>query len=173
MTEPLVERPDMTAYGVPRGPEGALAWSWAEERLVRCRNYWVATADASGRPHAMPVWGVWRSSADGPDSFWFSCAPTARRAANLAVNPRLVVAVDDTVEVVSVEGVARCVPGTDPHVAAAIDSYVAKYWPGEDPEPHAGFLRSHVIYSVTPLVAFGIIEREDEFAAKATRWRWA
>lgn len=83
------------------------------------------------------------SSADGPDSFWFSCAPTARRAANLAVNPRLVVAVDDTVEVVSVEGVARCVPGTDPHAAAAIDSYVAKYWPGEDPEPHAGFLRSH------------------------------
>lgn len=34
------------------------------------------------------------------------------------------------------------------------------------------FVRSHAIIEVTPDRAFGIIEREDEFAQRATRWRW-
>lgn len=34
------------------------------------------------------------------------------------------------------------------------------------------FVRSHAIIEVTPNRAFGIIEREDEFAHRATRWTW-
>jgi hypothetical protein len=48
-----------------------------------------------------------------------------------------------------------------------------KYW--EDPSVHAdmeAFVRSHAIIEVTPQVAFGIIERDEEFAQRATRWRW-
>ncbi len=50
-------------------------------------------------------------------------------------------------------------------------SYLAKYWnnPADHPEM---FVRSHAIVEVTPELAFGIIEREDEFAPRATRWRW-
>jgi general stress protein 26 len=170
MSEPIVERPAMSDYGVPETPDGALPWSWARDRLVTSRNYWVITASPDGRPAAMPVWGVWIDAPDDEGSFWFSCAPSSRKARNIAANPKVVVAADATVEVVSVDGTARLLQGSD--AGDAVDAYVAKYWPGEDPEPHAAFLNSHSIYAVTPDRAYGIIEREDEFAQKATRWRW-
>lgn len=162
----------MADYGVPSDPEGALPWSWAEERLVANRNYWVVTASAEARPHAMPVWGTWLPATE---RFWFSCSPRARKARNLAANPQCVVAVDDTVECVSVEGRARLV---DPEVdAAAVDhavaSYVTKYWEDESVHPSMeAFVRSHAIFEFTPERAFAIIEREEEFAGRATRWRW-
>jgi general stress protein 26 len=162
----------MSDYGVPRDLEGTLPWSWAQERLCGNRNYWVVTASASGRPHALPVWGVWL-----PDTerFWFSCSPNARKVRNIEANPQCVVTVDDTVECISVEGRARLVDaGVDgPSIDHAVASYVSKYW--EDPAVHPqmeAFLRSHAILEVTPEVAFGIIERDDDFARRATRWRW-
>ena len=30
---------------------GTLAWSWAEERLIESRYYWVGTTWPEGRPH--------------------------------------------------------------------------------------------------------------------------
>ena len=54
-----------------------------------------------------------------------------------------------------------------------VSAYMTKYW--EDPAVHPEmetFLRSHAMVEVEPVVAFGIIEREEEFAQKATRWRW-
>jgi nitroimidazol reductase NimA-like FMN-containing flavoprotein (pyridoxamine 5'-phosphate oxidase superfamily) len=162
----------MSDYGVPDDLVGALPWRWAEQRLVENKNYWVVTASAAGRPHALPVWGVWLP---GTERFWFSCSPNARKLRNLLENPQCAVTVDDTVECVSVEGRGRLADAE--RDAAAIDdmiaAYLAKYW--TDPSVHAemdGFLRSHAIIEVTPERAFGIIEREDEFAARATRWRW-
>ncbi len=162
----------MSDYGVPTDPTGALPWSWAEERLVGNKNFWVVTASASGRPHAMPVWGVWDR---GSERFWFSCSPEARKARNIADNPQCVVAVDDTVECVSVEGRARIVDASreGPVIDLIVSQYVTKYW--EDPSVHAemeAFLRGHLLVEVTPELAFGIIEREEEFAQRATRWRW-
>lgn len=162
----------MSDYGVPDDPAGALPWAWAQERLVGNRNYWVVTVDASGRPHAMPVWGVWLPETE---RFWFSCAPNSRKARNIRENAQCVVTVDDTVECISVEGRARI---ADPVSQAdgidqAVAAYLTKYW--DDPSLHPemeAFLRGHLIVEVTPDRAFGIIEREDEFAQRATRWRW-
>jgi nitroimidazol reductase NimA-like FMN-containing flavoprotein (pyridoxamine 5'-phosphate oxidase superfamily) len=173
MTDPpRVERPAMADYGVPADPAGALPWAWAQERLVRNRNYWVVTTSASGRPHALPVWGVWLPQTD---RFWFSCSPTSRKLRNIVENPQCAVTVDDTVECVSVEGRARVAdPVRDADdMQQMIAAYVAKYW--ADPESHGemeAFLRAHAIVEVTPDRAFGIIEREDEFPTRATRWRW-
>ncbi len=162
----------MSDYGVPTDPADALPWTWAEQRLVRNRNYWLVTASAAARPHALPVWGIWLPETE---RFWCSCSPNSRKARNLAENPQCVVTVDDTVECVSVEGRGRIVDpareadAVDPAVAA----YVTKYW--DDPGVHAemeAFLRSHAIIEFTPDRAFGIIERVDEFARRATRWRW-
>lgn len=162
----------MSDYGVPADPADALPWAWAQQRLIDNRNYWVVTASASGRPHSMPVWGVWLPQAD---RFWFSCSPNARKARNIAENPQCVVTVDDTVECVSVEGRARIVDATRDAEAvdAVVAGYVSKYW--DDPAQHAemeAFLRSHTIIEVTPERAFGIIEREEDFARRATRWSW-
>jgi general stress protein 26 len=162
----------MSDYGVPTDLEGTLPWTWAKQRLVENRNYWLVTASAAARPHAMPVWGVWLPETD---RFWFSCSPHARKARNIVENPQCVVTVDDTVECVSVEGRARIVdPARDADaVGPAVAAYLTKYW--DDPAVHAemeAFVRSHALVEVTPDRAFGIIEREDEFARRATRWRW-
>ena len=164
----------MSDYGVPTDTTDALPWAWAEERLVANKNYWVITATAAARPHAMPVWGVWLPETD---RFWFSCAPSSRKARNIMENPQCAVTVDDTVECVSVEGRARIVDPAARADRAAIDqavaTYVSKYW--DQPADHAessAFVRSNTLIEVTPERAFGIIEREDEFARRATRWRW-
>jgi general stress protein 26 len=169
---PSVQRPEMSDYGVPSDPAGALPWAWAQQRLVANKNYWVVTASASGRPHAMPVWGAWLSETD---RFWFSCSPRARKARNIRENAQCVITVDDTVECVSVEGRAQVVDA-ERHADAvdrAVATYVSKYWddPGQHPEMEA-FVRSNLIIEVVPERAFGIIEREDEFSQRATRWNW-
>ena len=88
-------------YGIHEDAEGLLEWSWAEERLVAARNYWVCTARPNGRPHAMPVWGLWHEGA-----FYFSSSPDSRKARNLAANPAVTVHLESGDEVVIVEGVA-------------------------------------------------------------------
>jgi nitroimidazol reductase NimA-like FMN-containing flavoprotein (pyridoxamine 5'-phosphate oxidase superfamily) len=160
----------MSSYGVPADLDGVLPWSWAEERLVANKNYWVVTADGAGRPHAMPVWGVWLPD---PDRFVFSCAPTARKARNIAVNPHVCVTVDDTVECVSVEGTARVVESDAADAEPTGRIYAEKYEPDAAKRADlAAFFLSHHLVEVTPERAFGIIERDEDFARRATRWVW-
>ena len=80
MMTPIASRPYMPGYGVepPDGGMGLLPWSWAEERLIASHEYWLATVRPDGRPHLMPVWGVW---SDG--SLWFSSSEGSRKARNL------------------------------------------------------------------------------------------
>ena len=159
----------MRDYGVPEGTDGVLPWTWAEERLAGSRNYWISTADASGRPHSMPVWGVWLPALD---RFWFSCSPSARKARNLRANPRVVVAPADTVEVVSLEGTAA--PASTDEQAEGVEAYWQKYGAemGMERAAVVEFLTAHAAFAVTPERAFGIIERAEEFSQRATRWRW-
>ena len=157
----------MAAYGTDSPEWEALPWSWAVERLTPNKNYWVVTVSAGGAPHALPVWGVWN---DDDLRFMFSCAPTARKARNIAANPHVVFTVDSTIECISVEGTAA--PITEPgRIDTWIDRYVAKY-SSEIPEGLGDFVRQHAMFEVVPTIAFAIIEREVEFATRATRWRF-
>jgi hypothetical protein len=155
---PKAERPHMPGYGVPRSRKGLLPWAWAERRLTRSHNYWLITVRPNGRPHAMPVWGLWL---DGV--FYFSTGRKSRKARNLARNPRCIVCTERADEAVIVEGVAREMKG-----AAVLGRlgrpYHAKYKPWEL-EPELG-----PIYAVRPRVAFGM--HESRFASAATRWRF-
>jgi hypothetical protein len=167
MTEPIGERPAMSDYGVDTPDWAPLPWSWAASRLAQGRNYWVVTASAAARPHALPVWGVW----DHDDlRFAFSCSPHSRKAANIAANPQITVAVADTVECVSVEGHAVVVEGDRKDVWA--ERYLTKYAPIA-PTLTVEFIGQNLVVELVPDRAFGIIEREDEFAARATRWRFS
>jgi PPOX class probable F420-dependent enzyme len=155
----------MPDYGVDTPSWVPLPWSWAAERLAANRNFWVVTVSADGRPHALPVWGVWDDT-DG--RFAFSCSPRARKARNLAANPHAVIMTDDTVECLSIEG--RVDPVRDDgRLRQWIDRYLAKYLP-ISPDISADFLRRHLMLEFAPERAFAIIEREDEFATRATRW---
>jgi nitroimidazol reductase NimA-like FMN-containing flavoprotein (pyridoxamine 5'-phosphate oxidase superfamily) len=148
----------MPGYGVPRIRRGLLSWTWAKRRLTGSRNYWLVTVRPDGRPHAMPVWGVW---VDG--AFHFSTGRRSRKTRNLVRNPRCVVCTDRVHEAVIVEGVAREVR-SPAELARLAGPYRRKYAPWAlDPELGP-------VYRVLPRVAFGMHEKR--FLSAATRWRF-
>ncbi len=153
--EPRADRPHMPDYGIARGDEGLLPWSWARERLVASHNYWVSTTRPDGRPHASAVWGVWLD-----DGLYFSCAPGARKARNLAANPNCVITTERADEAVIVEGVVE--PATD---AARLAEFKQAY----DPK-YAWDMGTEGILVLRPRVAFAFIETADKFGTTATRW---
>lgn len=165
MAEPVAQMPHMPEYGVRPGTWEPLPWSWAAERLLACRNFWVVTASAGGRPHALPVWGVWD---DDEHRFFFSSAPHARRIRNLAANRQVVVAVDSTVEVVSVEGRAALVTDDDRRRTWA-RRYLDKYL-SLAPDLTEEFVLGGAVVEVVPEKVLSVIERADEFATRPTRW---
>ena len=155
----------MPDYGVDTPSWSPLPWSWAAERLVANRNFWIVTASPQGQPHALPAWGVWDH---GESRFAFSCGPRSRKARNLAANPRTAILAEDTVECVSIEGRAAPVHDTE-RQAVWIDRYLTKYRPMAA-DLSAEFIRQNVLVEFAPERAFGVIEREEEFGSRATRW---
>lgn len=149
----------MPQYGIASAEagEGLLPWSWAEKRLVAAHNYWVASTRPDGRPHAMPVWGVWL---DG--RFVFSTATGSRKGRNLSKRAECVVTTERADEAVIVEGLARVID--DAAVLAAFKrAYDAKYaW---DMDVSQGG-----IWCVEPHTAFAFIETDERFATTATRF---
>lgn len=166
MSEPIGERPAMADYGVNVPEWKALPWDWAAMRLVACRNYWLISVGTDGQPHSLPVWGVWD---DDDRQFMFSCSPNAKKVRNIEANPKVALTNDDSVECVSVQGTAERLTDMK-RIDEWVARYVKKYGAEMGPEA-AGFIRSHACFEVTPTVALSIIERADEFALRATRWR--
>src|SRR5215471_19087710 len=120
---PRGSRPRMPGYGLPRSRKGLLPWDWAERRLARSHNYWLITVRPDGRPHAMPLWGIW---VDG--GFYFSTGSTSRKARNLARNRRCIVCNERADQAVIVEGRASRV--TDKNLLGRLARpYHAKYKP--------------------------------------------
>ena len=101
-------RPAMPGYGVRVTADGMLPWAWAQERLTRSRTYWVATVRPDGRPHLMPVWGVWAGG-----RLVFSSGLRSRKVRNLVGEPRVAVATDQGDEPVVVEGAAALLAAED------------------------------------------------------------
>ena len=123
MEIPRVSRPYMPGYGIagPAEGSGLLHWSWAAERLTAARNYWVATVWPDGRPHVMPVWGMWDDS-----TLWFSSSVGSRKVRNLTADPRCCITTEDAADPVVIEGTARI--STDPAVLQRVtDLMNAKY----------------------------------------------
>lgn len=160
MPDPVGERPVMRGYGLAETDEGLLPWSWALERLTRSHDYWCATTWPDGRPHVMPVWGVWR---DG--GLWFSSAPTSRKARNVERDPRCVLTTDDALEPVVLEGRAERVTELA-RVEAFTDAANAKY----ETDYAVDFYVRNALYRVEPSWVFAL--SEEHFDTSPTRWRF-
>jgi pyridoxamine 5'-phosphate oxidase-like protein len=161
---PIVSRPDMPGYGLQPAGEGTglLPWSWAEERLTESRNYWLVSRWPDGRPHAMPVWGIWHESA-----FWFSSSKPSRKAKNLSADPRCVVTTEDAENPVVVEGLAELI--TAPAgLAILLALENAKYSTDYGIEMLDPVANS--AYRVRPLWAFGL--QAGDFTGSPTRWEF-
>ena len=161
MAEPKVTRPWMPGYGVPEKLDGAFPWRWAEERLVNCRNYFVATTRPDGRPHVMAVWGLWL-----PDEnlFGFSTAITTVKSKNLLANPACAITIEDGHHNVVVEGTAQLTELAE--LPDFIKTYAQKYY-GKDDTTAVG----SPIWTVKPTVAFAFNE-DETFSTSATRWEF-
>ena len=159
--EPAASRPYMKGYGVPADPEGMLPWSHVAERMAGSRNYWICTTRPDGRPHAMPVWGLWLD-----ETLYFGTGRDTVKARNLAANPAVVVHLESGDDMVVIEGVAEEIT-PDPALAQRLaDASEAKYNLSNDPNESAG-----PTYVLRPHVAFAWLEKD--FVKTATRWVFA
>jgi PPOX class probable F420-dependent enzyme len=157
---PEPERPTMpSGYGIAKGPKGQMAWSVVERQLTKAKNYWVGTTRPDGRPHVMPVWGLWVEGV-----FYFSSDGTSRKARNIAANPWAVVHLESGDDAVIVEGAAQRV--RDKALLARVDAaYKTKYRMGL-----RGIPGDVGVFMVRPKVVFAW--RERDFPKSATRWRF-
>ncbi len=139
-------------YGIPATDEGMLDWAFVEGEMAQARNYWVASTRPDGRPHVVPVWGIWL---DGV--FYHGGGAQTRKARNLAQNPHVAVHLESGDRVVILEGEVEEV--TDPAVVARVDAaYVTKY----------GMEHGTPMWALRPRTAFAWAE----YPTTVTRWRW-
>jgi nitroimidazol reductase NimA-like FMN-containing flavoprotein (pyridoxamine 5'-phosphate oxidase superfamily) len=162
MADPRADRPSMPGYGVVPADEGSglLSWEEGERRLTVAHDYWCATVCPDGRPHVMPVWGVWL---DG--RLWFSSGLRSRKARNLEADPRCTITTDDARRPVVIEGAAERLTDAGP-----IESFVAAVNAKYDAGLTTGFQDPTVngTFAVRPVRAFGITA--DDFTGSPTRW---
>jgi nitroimidazol reductase NimA-like FMN-containing flavoprotein (pyridoxamine 5'-phosphate oxidase superfamily) len=155
--KPRRRRPAFKGYGIADSEDGMLPWSWGVERLERARNYWVSTTRPDGRPHAMPVWGVWLDGA-----FVFGSGRDSAKSRNLAANPAVVVHLESGDETVILEG--RAEPVLDEELERRVDEvYGSKY----DFKPDASG-ESDPWFIVRPKRAYAWIEAS--YPTSATRF---
>ncbi len=161
--EPRAGRPYMPGYGLLDAAHGTglLPWAWAVERLERSDDYWVATIRPDGRPHVMPVWGVWME-----DALWFSSSRGSRKARNLAANAaHCTIATDNAYEPVVIEGEAVLIDDL-----AVIGAFVAETNQKYKTDYSIDFFNpaDNACFNVRPTWAFGLIE--SDFTGSPTRW---
>jgi nitroimidazol reductase NimA-like FMN-containing flavoprotein (pyridoxamine 5'-phosphate oxidase superfamily) len=161
-------------------------WTTVRDRLADPEpesTHWLATTAADGRPHLMPLIGIWRDGA-----FYFIAGAGTRKARNLAANSRCAIGTstrtNPSLDVI-VEGVATAV--TDPaevrHLAETYRSVLG--WPLEARDdglhgpnaPTAG-PPPYTLFRVTPITAFGLpgvagmSEVDPDERHTPTRWRF-
>ena len=162
MAEPTASRPYMPGYGLLDAAQGTglLPWSWAVERLTRSHDYWVATVRPDGRPHVMPVWGVWMD-----DALWFSSSRGSRKARNLAANAHCAITTDNAYEPVVIEGEAALIDDL-----AAIGAFVTELNGKYKTDYSIDFFNptDNACFRVRPAWAFGLTEAD--FTGTPTRW---
>jgi PPOX class probable F420-dependent enzyme len=146
-------------YGLaePDGGSGLLPWEHVVERLAASRNFWICTTRPDGRPHAMPVWGLWLDGA-----IYFSTDAESRKGRNLLERPDVVVHLESGDDVVVVEGKAERETRRDA-LARFVEAYDGKYGYRVDVDNPA-----FSVLKVRPAVVLAWLEAD--FPGGATRW---
>jgi hypothetical protein len=96
-TAELIRFPE--GYGTPTR---MLAWDAVRQRLADAEQYWLATTRPDGRPHVVPVDGVWVD-----ERWYFGGAETTVHQRNLRANQQIVVHLPDPMAAVIAEGTAE------------------------------------------------------------------
>lgn len=145
-----------------------MAWPVAAGQLAALPKYWLATGRASGRPHVMPVMGVWLGG-----TLTVSSRPGSVKGRNLLRDSQCVVTATTELGDLVVEGDAGHVTDVarQRELAAA---FVAKYdWrfglrDGRIYEDSLPGSPEYAFFEIAPVKAFGY----GPDGLTATRWRF-
>src|SRR6185503_10114228 len=161
-TSPKATRPEMPGYGLPKSRKGLLSWKWAEDRLKKSRQYWIATTRPDGRPHVMVIWALWMDA-----TLYFSTGSTSRKARNLDRNPHCTMCTENAAEAVVLEGTVETEKRVE-RIREFLKLYEKKY--KFDMSGMAEDLLSlkEPVFRLKPKTGFGLAEKT--FSTSATRW---
>jgi general stress protein 26 len=163
MTTPTPDKPDAPGYGfetAKTAPGEVLPWDQVVEWLTASRNYWVCSTRPDGRPHAMPVWGLWFENA-----VYFSTGRASQKGRNLAANPEVVIHLESGDKAVILEG--RVSEVTDREL---LDRFAQAYEKKYAFRPNVEDTSDGAYYVLDPRKAFAW--REQDFPESAARWRF-
>lgn len=130
-------------WHVPEEPSTWVTWKHADEKLKDEKVYWVSTASARGKPHAAPVWGIWRD-----ESFFFETNPKSPKGRNLASNPKIVFHIQDGMDTVIVKGTVKRETNAQ-RLRTLKSEYVRKY----DYKPDWSNKQNQIVFRVRPRIA--------------------
>jgi len=159
---PKATRPNIPGYGVPKSKKGLLPWKWAEARLKKSRQFWIATTRPDRRPHVMVIWALWL---DG--KLYFSTGKTSRKARNLAANPNCIMCTEDSAEAVILEGTVEAEQDVT-KIREVLRLYGKKYKFDMSGMADDLLTLKEPMFYLRPKVAFGLWEKK--FSTTATRW---
>ena len=163
---------------------GAAPWASAEERLdnpERPRTYWLATVNGDGRPHVMPIIGMWMEGA-----FYLVSGERTRKGRNLAREPRCTVVTGSTtlpsLDLI-IDGVASMVTD-DATLRRVTEAYRSRMeWPLEvrdgrvhGPNAPTAGPPPYAVWRITPSSVIGLpgMQGMERFAPddlpRPTRW---
>jgi len=140
-----------------------LPWERVERRLRTAETYWLATSRPDGRPHTMPVHGLWHDRA-----FWFATDRASIKGRNLAANPSASVHLESAADVVIAEGTATPVEDAVT-VSAMTPLLAAKYGVGEGELALGRSPEGPALYVLRPRIVHAWVEA----ALAESRSRWA
>ncbi|MFC7992940.1 pyridoxamine 5'-phosphate oxidase family protein [Streptomyces pilosus] len=124
------------------GPAGRPTAERTRDALTRLNtegDVWVSTAHPDHGPHQVPLWFLWDGRA-----VWMCTKATSATARNVRTEPRVRLALQDTYDVVLIQGEAECFPAQEVPQDAA-DAFAEKF--GWDPRAEEG---THLYLRVLP-----------------------
>jgi len=159
---PKRERPNSppASYGVPRTGGEMVDWSHVVDRLAKASSYWLATIGSAGRPHVVPIWGVFVEG----ELYLETGDPNTAKNRNLRHNREVAVHLDGDTDAVIIFGTAEpFVP--DAHLGGLIAAAMAGKYSGYEPEPDSW--DEGGLYRIAPRTVLAWSEMPT-----ATRWRF-
>ncbi|MGB9754275.1 pyridoxamine 5'-phosphate oxidase family protein [Roseiflexus castenholzii] len=91
-------------YNIPETKETLLSWDFVSEHMSQSRHYWICTIFPDGRPHVVPVWGIWFEH-----RLFFEGSMQTAWDKNISHNPHIAVHTPDAEKVVIIEGTAHII----------------------------------------------------------------
>jgi general stress protein 26 len=98
----------VAGYQMPETTTNLLQWDFVSAHMAASQEYWLNTVYADGRPHAVPVWGIWYKN-----RVHFEGGMKTAWARNLVRNPHIVVHLPSGEQVVIIEGTAHIIEDDD------------------------------------------------------------